>query len=215
MTNLKHCDRFRTNLISNLTKRLGFVEKKDLYVHSTILTPRYGMNWMNSSEKEDFNKRGLVRAVETYIAKHPIKIKKNNANESSQLIEQQEIEPPKAKRLKILSYVEQTNVVSNNLSDDKSIKKQFDNYLEFIKLHPNETRDTGKFWLNHEKIWPELAAYTKSLLTVPASSAAVERVFSVGGSILRPSRRRLSDHLFEMLMFLKCNLHLFKNNLKI
>jgi hypothetical protein len=71
------------------------------------------------------------------------------------------------------------------------------------------------FWLKYSLDWPELAAYTKAVLTVPASSAAVERVFSVGGAILRPSRRRLSDKLFEMLMFLKCNWHLFKNHIKL
>ena len=30
------------------------------------------------------------------------------------------------------------------------------------------------FWLKYEKEWPELAAYTKAILTVSASSAAVE-----------------------------------------
>ena len=60
-----------------------------------------------------------------------------------------------------------------------------------------------------EQDWPELAGYTKALLTVPASTASV---VSVGGAILKSSRRRLSDKVFEMLMFLKCNLHLFKNN---
>jgi len=47
--------------------------------------------------------------------------------------------------------------------------------------------------------------YILIYFAVPASSTAVERVYSVGGGILRLSRRRLSDHLFEMLMFLKCN----------
>ena len=42
-----------------------------------------------------------------------------------------------------------------------------------------------------------------------------KHVFSVGGAILRPSRRRLSDRLFEMLMFLKCNWYLFKNEIQI
>ena len=88
--------------------------------------------------------------------------------------------------------------------------------LETIrKISKNSREDTRLFWLNYEKEWPELAAYTKAILTVPASSGAVERVFSVGGSILRPSRRRLSDKLFEMLMFLKCNWHLFKNDMKL
>jgi hypothetical protein len=35
---------------------------------------------------------------------------------------------------------------------------------------------------------------------VPATSATVERVFSVRGAILRPSRRGLSDDIFEKLI---------------
>jgi hypothetical protein len=37
------------------------------------------------------------------------------------------------------------------------------------------------------------------------SSAAVERVFSLGKDILQPKRSRLSDKHFEMLVFLKAN----------
>ena len=96
-------------------------------------------------------------------------------------------------------------------SQNNSISDQFRAYQESI-LKTNEDLDTKKFWLKHELEWPELAAYTKDLLTVLASTASVERIFSVGGAILKPSRRRLSGKVFEMLMFLKCNLHLFKNN---
>ena len=96
---------------------------------------------------------------------------------------------------------------SNNIR--RNVSKQVDEYLETIRKLPENLRDnTRLFWLKYEKEWPELASYTKRVLTVSASSAAVERVFSVGGSILRPSRRRLSDRLFEMLMFLKCNIKL-------
>ena len=39
------------------------------------------------------------------------------------------------------------------------------------------------------------------------SSAAIERLFSVGKDVLKPKRSRLTDQNFEMLVFLKgaCN----------
>ena len=101
---------------------------------------------------------------------------------------------------------------SLSTNNRRNVTRQVNEYMEAIrKLPVNIRANTGAFWLKYENEWPELASYAKRVLTVPASSAAVERVFSAGGAILRPSRRRLSDRLFEILMFLKCNWHLFKN----
>ncbi len=44
-----------------------------------------------------------------------------------------------------------------------------DDYLETIRELSNENKETSLFWLKYDKEWPELAAYTKSILTVPAS----------------------------------------------
>ena len=52
---------------------------------------------------------------------------------------------------------------------------------------------------------PALAKLANIVLSVPASSAPVERVFSHGGIIFRPHRRRLNDHNLSQLIFLKCN----------
>ena len=46
--------------------------------------------------------------------------------------------------------------------------------------------------------------FLKSKTPLP-SSAAVERFFSAGGLVYRPNRNRLSDTIFERLLFLKCN----------
>jgi hypothetical protein len=42
------------------------------------------------------------------------------------------------------------------------------------------------------------------------SSAAVERLFSLGGRVLTPMRTQLSDQRFESLVFLRSNASLFK-----
>ena len=48
--------------------------------------------------------------------------------------------------------------------------------------------------------------FTKYNTPIP-SSAAVERLFSIGKEILRARRCQLSDNMFERLMFMKSNLH--------
>ena len=45
------------------------------------------------------------------------------------------------------------------------------------------------------------------------SSAAVERLFSAAGDILRSKRASLSNHNFERLVFLRGNMHLLKNKM--
>ena len=121
-----------------------------------------------------------------------------NNKQSDQIV----IEPPNAKRLKLMEFLNDDDDYLVSMSNKRSVSKQIDEYLDTRRKIPKSARqDARLFWLKYEKEWPELAAYTKSILTVPASSATVERVLSVGGAILRPSRRRLSDPLFEMLIF--------------
>ena len=180
-------------------------------MHAAVWTPKYGLKGLRAEIRDNFSKQNLVRAVENHLIKHPLK----DSSISNRSAEVNEIQQPKAKKLKIMSFLDDDeddflSSYSNNIR--RNVSKQVDEYLETIRKLPENLRDnTRLFWLKYEKEWPELASYTKRVLTVPASSAAVERVFSVGGSILRPSRRRLSDRLFEMLMFLKCNWHLYKN----
>lgn len=45
--------------------------------------------------------------------------------------------------------------------------------------------------------------------TALPSSAAVERLFSLGGLVMTPRRSRLSDAHFEMLLLLRANIHVW------
>ena len=52
---------------------------------------------------------------------------------------------------------------------------------------------------------PEFQKLLKKVLSIPASSAAFERLFSVAGKIHLPERCCLSDSKFEQLMFIRSN----------
>ncbi len=69
----------------------------------------------------------------------------------------------------------------------------------------DEASDPLLYWSSAESRYSKLAKQAQKYLAIPASSAPVERIFSVAGKILRPDRARMTDKTFETLMFCKCN----------
>ena len=60
------------------------------------------------------------------------------------------------------------------------------------------------FWNEKQKL-KSIKGYALALLSVPASSAPVERVFSVGGNILTPGRNIMTAEALSQIMTIKCN----------
>ena len=58
--------------------------------------------------------------------------------------------------------------------------------------------------INNNK-FPLLSNLARKHLAIPATSAPVERLFSIAGKVFRPERCRLTDKTFEQLMIIKCN----------
>jgi hypothetical protein len=58
--------------------------------------------------------------------------------------------------------------------------------------------------INHSK-FPLLSRLAKKYLGILASSAAVERMFSISGHVLSLKRRRLGIKIFEDIVLLKLN----------
>ena len=65
------------------------------------------------------------------------------------------------------------------------------------------------FWKDNEYKFPALAAIARKFLSVQASSAACERMFSIAGIIQNAKRRSMSAAMFCKLVFLKLNETLF------
>lgn len=77
---------------------------------------------------------------------------------------------------------------------------QLNNYLSLVTNQKCLT-----FWETNRSSLPALYPIAIRALSVPATSAPVERVFSHGGIIMRPHRSRMKGNTLSNLVFLKCN----------
>ena len=73
-----------------------------------------------------------------------------------------------------------------------------------VQIYLNDDACSTESILKYQKLKKMFIRFNTAL----PSSASVERLFSVGGQIFEPLRNRLSDNVFEMLLFLKMNQNL-------
>lgn len=86
---------------------------------------------------------------------------------------------------------------------DASISTQISKYFDV-----NQDIDTDAeliFWAKSKDRFPNLYTWAIKVLSIPASSAPVERVFSRGWLIMRPHCAYLGHRRVTALVFLKCN----------
>ena len=107
--------------------------------------------------------------------------------------------PPQPKRSKLLSFMAP-------VPTSDSIIDELESYLS--KPCVQEDADPLDFWRSHAAKYPALARLAKRYLGIPASSAPVERLFSIAGRMFRPDECSLSDVVFHSLMAVKRNGHL-------
>ena len=100
---------------------------------------------------------------------------------------------------------------NSNLDANPSKRPKKDFFYSLKEKDPRETAELDQYLNEGPSDTNSLIKYPKILKmylrynTALPSSASVERLFSCGGQIFRPTRSKLSDHNFEMLLFLKSN----------
>ena len=172
-----------------------------VYVVSTFLDPGFGLNAFPPEEKEAVKRKmyNLLLAAESTL----------ETNDSSKT------STPKNRVNNIrptnyLSY--KVKPIEERASCDK-VTEIIEKYLHLIdtldlteeNLDEAKRVDALDFWRAHENIFPALALLAKKYLSVQASSAAVERMFSIAGHIFSVKRRRLGIKFFSQLLLLKLN----------
>lgn len=113
--------------------------------------------------------------------------------------EEPDEEPAAAKSKLFKSYRKRKRSGHKSLSADAEIRRHL-MILDDPNESANDSENPLKFWVNHSTELPKLACLARQLLVVPATSAPIERVFSHGGIIIRPtvlnSRIRCYQHSY-------------------
>ena len=90
-----------------------------------------------------------------------------------------------------------------------SVDKNEDTIYQMINQYIAQTKtkaDNPLFWWKaNEHNFKCLASLAKKYLSVQASSAAVERMFSIAGHIFSNKRRRLAVKFYSDLVYFKLN----------
>uniref|UniRef100_A0A096M2K3 BED-type domain-containing protein n=1 Tax=Poecilia formosa TaxID=48698 RepID=A0A096M2K3_POEFO len=135
----------------------------------------------DSGREEPFNHDTLIFGVE------------NMESTDDKCSEAMNVDPtsdsPPAKCPRLLSRYKSHKKHSSSVQNS-SIATQLNKYF-------NDGENQSKY--------PQLHNLALKVLSVPASSAPVQRVFSRGGIVMRPHCARLGAKMLQSLVFLKCN----------
>ncbi|CAF4299270.1 unnamed protein product [Rotaria magnacalcarata] len=90
----------------------------------------------------------------------------------------------------------------NSSTDDD---EPYDEVIEYMKSKVNypSGEEILSWWRKHSCIYPQLSRLAAALLSIPASSATSERIFSETGRILEARRQQLSAESLDSLVFLR------------
>lgn len=183
-----------STLKASIDKRLKVYLNETTFVLAAILDPRYKLQWCSSVERLEHEKT-LTEAA--------------NAQNVSIPEHDSGCEEPPRKKSKtcdendLLSFMTLPTEPNTTTTCASPVAEEVKQYL----TEPLEPRSADPliYWSTHQSRMPHLAKLAAVYLHVPASSAPVERLFSVAGCIFRPDRCLLKDKTFERLLFIKCN----------
>ena len=83
-------------------------------------------------------------------------------------------------------------------------------FQEYINLCPRPSTNVTQFWEEHKSRFPMLSQVAFSILAIPASSGASERMFSTAGWLSGDRKNRLSGENFRSQVFLSGNISTVK-----
>jgi hypothetical protein len=185
----------RDGLVESLKKRFGVLIKDDLFIISTLLDPNFGLSYLEVEDQQRARSK-LISMIRRKEAEQLV-ISSNSEKENN------------SENLKIKNLLEKRGSNFPQFKPIQHVKKDIiedlvDNYISTISSGDFK-QCALVFWKAHEVKFKAIAEIARKYLGVPASSAAVERIFSISGHILSTKRSKMSVKLFKNLVFLKLN----------
>ena len=179
-------------LSASVDRRLTKFVDNDTYITASVLDARFKLRWARSTQ----------HAAITDSLYQKVKIVRLNRDTPHEpCAKRRRVDQPIAPGGDLFDFLDADEPITTGVAGSSESEVE-----EYLAQPPIEkTSDPLQFWQTHENKWPNLAILASRYLAIPASSAPVERLFSVAGKVFRPERASLSDKRFEELMFIRCN----------
>ena len=119
-----------------------------------------------------------------------------------------ETEKPPSKRFKHLNRIlEAKRHEGLQKASTFSLEKaEVERYFQTVETAAEKV-DPIEFWISQEQKYPSLSSLAVDILSIPGSSAPVERIFSIAGEATTGKRNCLFDKNLECEILLRANKH--------
>ena len=179
----------------------GDLDHESLFLVATMLDPRYKV---------------LLNRTQAESAKANIlKLLNQNEDESSsssaanspihQDLVEKDCEPPKKRFCHLTKILEaRLKEGSNKIKKSPLGELELAQYLQ-VTTSISADIDPLEYWTSESKTYPLLSSLSFDILSIPASSAPIERTFSTAGESTSGKRNRLADRNLEREVLLRKN----------
>ncbi|CAF1494749.1 unnamed protein product [Adineta ricciae] len=183
--------------------------KDPLFIYTPSLDGKFKLHWINESSLLPEKKKFLCEKIKQVLYDFCVLIRHSECLQSeteTQAVDDQQTAPVTPSRLgrkrkSLFSNIENKNSKKQKVEQFGFIKDEINNYLNDDSI--DESNRFALLYQSHK--YPSLHSLSLKVLTVPATSSPVERVFSQSGFLFRQHRGKMPRKMLQMLTMLKIN----------
>ncbi|XP_061592770.1 zinc finger BED domain-containing protein 4-like [Cololabis saira] len=167
--------KIKTNIMQYLNDKYSNTVQDELLDMSSLMDPRFRTTYIDPEKVEQVKKRAVTELLSLTVPGD-----KSTPQQPSPAMHVCKEEQPPPKKMTLAAFFKKTtSVASSHQSETVKIETELTTYLLTPEVDP-ETEPLD-WWKRHQPNFPRLSHLAKKYLSVPATSAPSERVFSVGG----------------------------------
>ena len=185
-------------LLTSLRRRFGFLLTSKLFQAATALDPSVKLSFTGCHPEG--SKYFIFSSIDVIQAINSLLPSSDGQSSASSSISQDFVHPNPTKKRKLMDFSSISGDAEYTSHANNTTTTELQAYFDQPRL--SNDVDMLSFWAQRRSL--KLSCLALQLLSVPCSSAPVERLFSKAGIILSKRRSRLSNEKLEKLLFLKC-----------
>ncbi|CAF1511795.1 unnamed protein product [Adineta ricciae] len=184
--------------------------KDEIFLYSPFLDTKFKLHWINESSLPYDTKKTVCDKITKLVYDHCVVL--HHLDQSATAAFETSIVLPSSEPTTPLTPTRSTSKRKSLFSniEQKTNKRQKTDAFSFIRdeisiyLHDDDDSDR-LLLINQANKFKTLTKLATKILSVPATSAPVERIFSQSGFLFRQHRAKMSRRTLQMLTMLKCN----------